>query len=65
MKFIFDENNLAEYMAASKQIDFMHPAIHAKAKELLGGIPDEVGKAKAAYEFVESYFSYNMPSYIA
>ncbi len=52
MKFIFDENNLAEYMAASKQIDFMHPAIDAKAKELLGDIPDEVGKAKAAYDFV-------------
>ena len=30
------KNNLAEYMAASKQIDFMHPAIDAKAKELLG-----------------------------
>ena len=54
MKFIFDENNLAEYMAASKQIDFMHPAIDAKAKELLGSIPDEIGKAKAAYDFVLS-----------
>ena len=40
VKFIFDENNLAEYMAASKQIDFMHPAIDAKAKELLGDIPE-------------------------
>jgi len=54
MNFIFDENNLAEYMAADKQVDFMHPAIDAKAKELLGGIPDEIGKAKAAYEFVKN-----------
>lgn len=54
MEYIFDEVNLAEYMAADKQVDFMHPAIDAKAKELLSGIPDEVGKAKAAYYFVRN-----------
>ena len=59
MKFIFDENNLAEYIAASKQIDFMHPAIDAKAKELLGDIPDEIGKAKAAYDFVLNEISHS------
>lgn len=52
MEYIFDEVNLAEYMAADKQVDFMHPAIDTKAKELLAGIPDEIGKAKAAYYFV-------------
>ena len=52
MDFVFDENNLAEYMAADRTLDFMHPAIDEKAKELLSGIPDEIGKAKAAYEFV-------------
>ncbi len=53
MEYIFDENNLAEYMAADKQCNFMHPAITAKAKELLSVIPDEIGKAKAAYNFVK------------
>ena len=54
MEFIFDETNLAEYMAADKYVDFMHPAIDAKAKELLSNIPDEIDKAKAAYEFVRN-----------
>lgn len=52
MKFVFDENNMVEYMAASKQVEFMHPAIDQKARELMGGITDEIEKAKAAYYFV-------------
>ena len=55
MKFIFDENNLAEYMAASKQIDFMHPAIDAKAKELLGWEATHTleDMCKSAWDFVK------------
>lgn len=52
MELIFDENNLAEYMAASKQVEFMHPAIDKKATELIGSIPDEINKARIAYEYV-------------
>ncbi len=62
MEFIFDENNMAEYMAASKQVEFMHPAIDQKARELMGEIPDEVGKAKAAYEFVRNEIKHSWDS---
>ncbi len=54
MEFIFDENNMAEFMAASKQVDFMHPAIDEKAKELMGHLNSEIDKAKAAYYFVRN-----------
>lgn len=54
MDLIFDEINFAEYLSATKQVDFMHPAINEKCRELTADLHDEVDKVKAAYYFVRN-----------
>ncbi|WP_123042456.1 transglutaminase-like domain-containing protein [Cohnella candidum] len=51
-RFVLESDNLEDYLAETEDIDYSNPAIRATADELFASAQDEIGFAKAAFEFV-------------
>lgn len=50
--FALDARNMEKYLSSSEYIDWKHPVVTAKAKELSRGMSDQEAIAKNCFEFV-------------
>ena len=59
MSFVFEYEDLSNYLLVDKYVDFNKKIIQDKAKELFSGIPDEIQKVKIAFEYVRDEISHS------
>lgn len=59
MRMILESKCIDDYLQSDKYIDYNHPSIQEKAKELFEGITDEKQKINIAFEFVRDEISHS------
>lgn len=59
MKLILEKNNLDEYLAETRYVDYNTPCIHEKALELFASCKTDIEKIKVAYYFVRDEINHS------